>query len=146
MDPTFSTGQFLVVDRLSYRFVEPARGDVIVFAYPLNPKTYYIKRIIGLPGEEVIIQDGVVNIINSSHPEGIKLEESYITSGHISRDNLKFKLKEGEYFVMGDNRIQSSDSRVWGALKEDLITGRPIIRLLPPTAITLWPGEHKYSE
>lgn len=142
MDPTFSTGQFLIVDRISYRFGAPSRGDVVVFEYPLNPSTYYIKRIIGLPGESVSINHGTVTITNTEHPEGFTLDESYIDSSHASFDSLTETLGPTEYFVMGDNRAQSADSRLWGPLQKHFIVGRPLIRLTPLSSIGILPGEH----
>ena len=143
MDPTFSTGQFLIVDRLSYRFENPHRGDVVVFEYPMNPSVYYIKRIIGLPGETVEVDHGVVTIKNEEHPDGLVLKEPYIDESHISTDTLLQTLGPTQYFVMGDNRAQSSDSRMWGPLNENLIVGRPIIRLTPVDAISVLPGNYK---
>ncbi len=142
MDPTFSTGQFLIVDRVTYRFDEPKRGDVIVFRYPNNPKTYYIKRIIGLPGETVDIDKGKVTITQVDG-EKISLEEPYISPSHISRDTYSKKLTNTQYYVMGDNRAQSSDSRYWGPLDKKLIIGRPIIRLYPPNVLSIFPGNYK---
>jgi signal peptidase I len=142
MDPAFATGQFLIVDRLSYRLNDPSRGDVTVFKYPNNPSVYYIKRIIGLPGETVTIKDGKVSIINSEHPKGFTLTEPYIDSKHVSHDALTTTLQPSQYFVMGDNRAESSDSRVWGPLEENLIIGRPIVRLFPITKVSFLPGEY----
>lgn len=143
MDPSFETGQFLIVDRLSYRFEEPSRGDVIVFKYPNKPSVYYIKRIIGLPGETIYVSEGKVTIKNDENPEGLSISEPYINSTHRSYDSLTKTLGETEYFVMGDNRAESSDSRSWGPLDRDFIIGRPIIRLLPPQTISFLPGEFK---
>ncbi|MEN9524201.1 MAG: hypothetical protein RL536_270 [Candidatus Parcubacteria bacterium] len=143
MDPTFATGQFLIVDRVSYRFDNPHRGDVIVFEYPNNPSIYYIKRIIGLPGETISIKDGKVSIINTEYPEGVELKEPYVEYSHLSSDNLKETLSSTEFFVMGDNRAQSSDSRVWGPLDKHFIIGRPIVRLLPINTVSAFPGEHE---
>lgn len=140
MDPTFSTGQFLIVDRLTYRFDEPSRGDVIVFEYPQDPSVYYIKRIIGLPDETVSIKRGKVSIVNESSPSGFEIDESYIDAAHASVDTLTVNLGKNEYFVMGDNRSQSSDSRVWGPLNENFIVGRPIVRLLPFGSMSILPG------
>jgi len=142
MDPTFATGQFLIVDRLSYRINDPIRGDVTVFKYPNNPSVYYIKRIIGLPGETITIKDGKISIINTEHPEGFTLNESYIDSKHVSYESLITTLKPSQYFVMGDNRSESSDSRIWGPLEENLIIGRPIVRLFPITKVSFLPGEY----
>lgn len=141
MDPTFATGQFLVVDRLSYRFEQPHRGDVIVFEYPNDPSTYYIKRIIGLPGETVHIKDGTITIINKENPEGLVLNEPYLAKEHLSYDDYSTTLDDTHYFVMGDNRSQSSDSRTWGSLNRNLIVGRPFVRLLPLNTLSLWPGQ-----
>ncbi len=146
MDPTFSTGQFLMVDRLSFRFKNPSRGEVIVFKYPNNPKVYYIKRIIGLPGETVSIKNGKVSIINSEFPDGFALSEPYVSTSHISSDTQDIKLKSDEYVVMGDNRAQSSDSRVWGPLQDKFIVGRPIIRLFPVNTLSVFPGKYQAAE
>lgn len=142
MDPTFETGQYLIVDELSYHFREPQRGEVLVFQYPYTAPTeakrFYIKRLIGLPGETVEIQYGKVSIRNSSSPEPIVLDEPYVANGSL--DSLKKTLGPNEYFVLGDNRPASSDSRSWGALEEKYIVGRPLVRLLPPTKLNLLPG------
>jgi signal peptidase I len=142
MDPTFSSGQFLIVDRLSYHIGTPARGDVTIFKYPNNPHVYYIKRMIGLPGETVRITDGNISIINSTHPEGFELHEPYINAPYRSHDTSTMTLGPSQYFVMGDNRTQSSDSRSWGPLDEKFIVGRPLIRLFPLTSTSFFPGEH----
>jgi signal peptidase I len=141
MDPTFATGQFLIVDRLTYDFKKPQRGDVIIFEYPNDPSTYYIKRIIGLPGETINIKDGKVTIINKDNPNGITLDEPYLSPEHLSRDTSSTTLTSTQYFVMGDNRAQSSDSRYWGPLESHFIIGRPIVRLIPVQTISLWPGQ-----
>lgn len=150
MDPTFSTGQFLIVDRVTYRFEQPARGDVVVFEYPNNPSVYYIKRIIGLPGERIRITDGKITVEETSTTKEFTLDESYVQSYHISHDTIvlpenKQPLGPGQYIVLGDNRAESSDSRVWGPLDKSFIIGRPIVRLTPLTAITLLPGQYHES-
>lgn len=155
MDPTFSTGQFLVVDRLTYDFEKPQRGDVIVFEYPNNPSVYYIKRIIGLPGERVRMQNGKVTIeepatttaSGASAAKSFVLDEPYVQQYHTSHDTGIFPengqpLGPTEYFVMGDNRAESADSRMWGPVDYHFIIGRPVIRLIPLTAISLLPGEY----
>ena len=132
MDPTFETGDYLIVDELSYRFKSPERGSVLIFKYPKDPSKSFIKRVIGLPGETVSISKGRVTITNSAHPDGLKLEEPYVVL--VSKqDELTYAVKVGEYFVLGDNRISSADSRLWGPVPESNIIGRPIIQLLPPT-------------
>lgn len=143
MDPTLKNGQYLIVDQLNYRFNEPERGDVIVFRYPAIPTTFFLKRIVGLPQETVIIEDNVVRIVNDANPEGRILDETYLVADDNGRD-LTMKLLDNEYFVMGDNRPHSSDSRSWGPLQKDLIIGRVFIRLLPVRTIDLLPGEHNW--
>lgn len=137
MYPTFDTGQYLIVDQLSYRFNEPARGDVIIFKYPNNPSTFFIKRIIGLPGETLELSGNTTTIIDETGKQ-TTLDESYV---QMPRESvLTKKLGDDEYFVMGDNRLASLDSRTWGALKRDHIIGRAYLRLLPFTTIGLLPG------
>ena len=143
MDPTFNTGQYIIVDQLSYRLNSPERGDVIIFKYPRNPKVYYIKRIIGLPGETLVSNGGRVTVQNKENPEGIVLNDSFIADRHRTSDDFKISLGPTEYFVMGDNRAESADSRTWGPLDKKLIVGRAFIRLLPPTKISILPGEFK---
>ena len=137
MFPTFNNAQYLIVDQLTYDFHQPMRGDVVIFKYPLDPKTYFIKRVIGLPGETVSIADGVVTIIKptATGTESFVLSEPYIAPDHRSYDNFKTLLSSSEYFVMGDNRNQSSDSRVWGNLDKKYLVGRPYLRLLPPSIL-----------
>lgn len=143
MDPTFETGEYLIVDELTYRFEKPERGQVIIFKFPRNTKTYFIKRIIGLPGETVDVRQGKVRILNDQYPEGIVLEEPYVSATHSVRDSFTVTLDANEYFVMGDNRAESSDSRSWGPLEEKFIVGRPIIRLLPVNKLDVLPGVFK---
>ncbi len=143
MDPTFASGQFLIVDRLSYRFEEPQRGDVVIFEYPNDPSLFYIKRIIGLPGETIKINDGIVTIVNKENPKGFQLKDQYVDPDHASHDSEEATLSTTQYFVMGDNRSQSSDSRKWGALEKNFIVGRPIFRLLPVNTISVFPGEQR---
>ncbi len=138
MDPTFVTGQYLIVDRLSYRFQPPQRNDVIVFKYPNNPKIFYIKRIIGLPGETVSVNSGKVTITNKENPAGFELNEDYIAKTHRVSDTFTITLTDNDYFVMGDNRAESSDSRQWGPLDKKFIVGRPFFRLIP---LDILPGK-----
>lgn len=142
MSPTFETGNYLIVDQLSYKFQEPERGEVVIFKYPKDQTRFFIKRIIGLPQETVEINDGKITIYNENSPEGLKLEEEYIKNW--SGENTKYELDENEYFVMGDNRTNSSDSRFWGPLPNDLIVGRAFLRLLPINQISAFPGNFDY--
>jgi signal peptidase I len=138
MEPTFSGGEYLIVDELSYHLGNPSRGDVIIFRPPLDPKVFYIKRVIGLPNETVEIKSGKVIIKNSSHPEGFVLDESYVKN-QGEKDETTV-LGAGQYFVMGDNRPVSYDSRSWGPVSRNMIVGRAFLRLLPPNRIGLLPG------
>lgn len=140
MEPTFSTGEYLIVDQLSYRLHEPERGDVVIFHYPQDPSKFFIKRVVGLPNETVILSGNTVRIINNENPEGFYLDESFLT--YISENgNETFSLNSDEYVVLGDNRLASSDSRSWGTLNRKLIVGRALLRLFPVTSITVLPGE-----
>lgn len=130
MEPNFYDGEYLIVDEFSYRLGEPGRGDVIIFKYPKDPSQYYIKRIIGLPSETVEIKDGQVIIYNLQNPQGLALDERTYEPQKTLAD-LSITLKEDEYFVLGDNRSASSDSRRWGPLPENHIIGRAWIRAWP---------------
>lgn len=136
MDPTFETSQYLIVDELTYHFRTPERGSVLIFKYPKDPSKYFIKRIIGLPGETVTISDGVVSIKTPNAQTSFALDEPYVK--FTKKDNLTVVLDSEEYFVMGDNRLSSADSRFWGPLPAKNIIGRPILRVWPPT---VWPGD-----
>lgn len=143
MDPNIKNGEYLIIDQVSYRFREPSRGDVVVFRAPPEPTKFYIKRIIGIPGDTVDIKGSEVTITNKEHPDGLKLKESFIT--HQSSDTTRTTVPEGTYFVMGDNRSGSYDSRGWGVLPEASIRGRALLRLLPLTAIDYLPAYETYE-
>lgn len=132
MFPNFHDRDYLVVQKISYRLHPPERGDVIVFRYPKDPSQYFIKRIMGLPGETVRIEQSHVIIINKDHPEGFTVNEPFLPPGTITLGSPQpTKLGSSEYFAMGDNRTQSSDSRVWGVLPKDDIVGKVWVRVLP---------------
>lgn len=133
MEPSFFNGDYLLIDEISYRLREPERGEVAVFKYPRDPKIDYIKRIIGLPGEKVAIENGNVKIFNAEHPEGFVLNESYLPENLKTLGNANVLLGEKEYFVMGDNRNYSYDSRRWGAVPRGNMLGLVRLRLLPIT-------------
>lgn len=123
MQPTLHEGQFILVNKLAYRIGDFNRGDVVVFHYPRNPQEDYIKRIIGLPGDQVSIQDGQVFV------NGQKLEEPYIASP--PQYNNTWNVPEGQLFVLGDNRNQSSDSHSWGFVPTDYVVGRALVVYWP---------------
>ena len=129
MEPTYEQGDYLLVDEISYRFSEPRRGDVIIFKFPNDPSQFYIKRIIGLPGDKIFLSNEKVRIINEEFPLGFVLEESYLT--RFSLNQLDIELSDNEYFVLGDNRPSSSDSRKWGSLPASLIVGKVFLRAWP---------------
>lgn len=141
MEDTFESGQYLIVDQLTYHFEEPERGDVVIFRYPRDASKFFIKRIIGVPGDTLTIDGNVVTIKNEQYPNGVILHEPYVASMQPNT-RLTEELSDGEYFVMGDNRDASSDSRMWGILHEDKIVGRAFLRLFPLHAISAFPGEY----
>lgn len=138
MYPTFEGGDYLIVDQLSYKFSEPKRGDVIVFRYPNKETVFYIKRIIGLPGETVAIDHGKVSITKTDGTT-LTLEEPYVVTEDATYSSST-ALGKDQYYVMGDNRPRSSDSRTWGALPKRDIMGRALVRLMPPESFGLFPG------
>ena len=131
MEPNFEDGDYLLVDELSYRFSVPERGDVIIFRYPQDPSQFFIKRIIGLPNETVEIKDNQIKIYNKERLEGFVLDESYLAFEQKTVGNSVTKTDDNEYFVLGDNRFQSSDSRRWGSVNKSLITGKAFLRPWP---------------
>lgn len=142
MENTFHTGEYLIIDQVTYSFNDPARGDVIVFRYPKDPSKFFIKRVIGLPGETIDIQGSVVKLTKADGTQTI-LTEPYIKS-MAENTSLTETLGDREYFVMGDNRDASSDSRVWGVLQKEKIVGRALLRLFPFSKIAVLPGEHNF--
>src|SRR3989344_2226810 len=138
MEPNFENSEYLVIDEASYYFRKPERGEVIVFRYPRDPRQFFIKRIIGLPGETVEIKGGRISIFNPSHSEGFLLQETYLNPpNRPTHPDVKVMLAERQYFVLGDNRGFSSDSRVWGTLSREFIVGRGRFRGWAPAAVGL---------
>ncbi len=144
MVPTFEDGEYLIIDEISYRLNNPQRDDVVVFRYPNDTKKFFIKRIIGLPNETVDIKDNTITITNPEHPKGFTLDQSYIKNS--ANGNIHFELKDDEYFVMGDNRSASSDSRYWGAVPKKFLIGKAFLRLFPINKIDILPGSYKQAE
>jgi len=133
MEPNFEDGQYLIIDEISYRLRPVMRGEVVVFHYPVDPSQYYIKRIIGLPGETVEVVDGRVKIYNNENKLGFVLDEtSYLPPSIATYGDQKMVLGSEEYFVMGDNRQASYDSRRWGVLPAENLIGRAWLRAWPP--------------
>lgn len=133
MIPNFENGDYLLIDELTYHFRPPERGEVIVFRYPNDPSTYFIKRIIGLPGERVVIKDDKVTVYNQANLGGFVLDESYLPKTAQTNGDEEFNLKDDQYLTLGDNRSYSFDSRSWGALPRNDIVGLVRLRLWPVT-------------
>lgn len=143
MEPNFYDSEYLIIDELSYRMRAPERGEIVVFRYPRDPSEFFIKRVIGLPGETVEVSGGHVTIYNTDHPNGVLLTESYLTD--VSTDGMKkTTLGTKEYWVMGDNRPESMDSRSFGPVTIDHFIGRVWVRGLPLTRVSTFP-EPKFN-
>lgn len=139
MEPNFEDGDYLIVNEIGYRLEEPERGDVIIFRYPNDPSEYFIKRIIALPGETVQVENGEVKIFNAEHPEGFILDESaYLADSVVTAGSDLEELGDTEYYVLGDNRGASSDSRRWGILDKNYIIGKAWVRAWPFDSISVF--------
>lgn len=135
MLPNYHNHDYLIIDRLSYFKSSPQRGDVVVLKFPKDTSQFFIKRIIGLPGETVRIQQGGVYIYNKENPEGLRLNEVYLPSqAETFGKSDSIQLGSDEFFVLGDNRTASSDSRVWGILPKNDIVGKVWARVYPFSA------------
>lgn len=142
MEPNFFNHEYLIIDEISYRFADPVRGDIVVFNPP-NSKTgdFFIKRIIGLPGEKLEIRDGRIKIFNQAKPEGVALDESLYLDSSVQtfyNSNNLIKLGPEEFFVMGDNRNASLDSRSFGPILRSSIVGKVWVRGFPFNRITVF--------
>ncbi len=130
MEPTFEDREYLLIDEISYRFTEVERGDVVVFRYPRDKTEFFIKRVIGVPGDTVRVADGKVTVTNDAHMSGVVLEEEYV-SQPVTTGSEHVTLNPDEYFVLGDNRSASLDSRSFGPIKSEHIVGKVWLRGLP---------------
>lgn len=140
MEPNFYDGDYLIVNEIGYRFDNPKRGDVVIFHYPNDPRQFFIKRIIGLPGEKIEIKNNKIAIYNKEHPDGFTLDEFYIPESAVISKDYSQELKNDEYYVLGDNRRASSDSRVWGVLEKHYIVGKAWIRAWPFDSFSVFEG------
>ena len=149
MSPTFSNNDYVLVDELTYRLRPPERGEVVVFhdPQPNDYSTYFIKRIVGLPGERVKIGDNKVTVYNQAHPDGFVLDETYLpagtpvgvgdcTGGTLSAGACTYSIPADRYLALGDNREFSYDSRDWGLLPAKNIVGLVRVRLWPLNDMT----------
>ena len=149
MEHTYENHDYLIIDRITYDISNPQRGDIVVFGLPQEPSRDLIKRVIGLPGETIELSGHgpTVTIINSEPPKGFTLDESYLTEANLGgTTNMKVTLGENQYFVLGDNRKVSADSRLWGTLPRKDIVGRVLVRLFPFNAISILPGKATYQD
>ncbi len=131
MEPNFFDHEYLIIDELSYRFHQPERGDIVVFRYPNDPKQFFIKRVIGLPGETVDIAGGQIKIFNTKEPNGVVLDEKTYLDQDFTATTRTVTLKNDEFFVLGDNRAASLDSRYFGPVKQSFVVGRVWLRGWP---------------
>lgn len=152
MEPNFDDGEYLVISEFGYKhtripvanvtvdpFRELSRQEPVVFRFPRDPSQFFIKRIIGLPGESVEVRGGKVYIYNQVHPDGYVLDESnYLALAVKTSDLAKTKVADDEYFVMGDNRAFSYDSRAFGPIKRTAVIGRVLLRAWPVSEMTLY--------
>jgi len=129
MEPNFYDKNYLLVDEITYRFREPLRGEVVVFRYPFERSMFFIKRIIGLPGERVTAENGTIKVFSGE--TAITLDEEYLSGSPKTLDNFDVRLGKNQYFVLGDNRYHSFDSRNWGAITREDIVGVARLRILP---------------
>lgn len=125
MEPTLYSGDYIGVNKIIYKLSEPKRGDVIVFKYPIDPKREFVKRLIGLPGETIQIRDNRVFIDNKI------IEQPFLPVGLNYPNYGPFKIPSGKYFMMGDNRPHSNDSRSWGTVPQNNIIGKAIFIYWP---------------
>lgn len=140
MEPNFFDHEYLIIDELSYRLHAPARGDIVVFKYPKDPSQFFIKRVIGMPGETVEVIDGKVKIYNKDYPNGFILDETGYIDGMYTNGREIKPLKDDEYFLMGDNRPDSLDSRIFGPVSQSFIVGRVMLRGYPIDRWKLFQG------
>jgi signal peptidase I len=140
MSPNFSSGDYLIVDEISYRFATPQRGDVVIFNASFIPgyeNERFIKRVIGLPGETVKVANGQVELIKDGKVN--VLDEKYLPRDLKTYGDTEVTLKADQYFVLGDNRAYSYDSRMWGVVPKKFIIGKAFLRIFPLAALSQIP-------
>src|SRR3989338_2117971 len=140
MEPTYNESDYLLIDEATYYFRSPERGEVVVFRYPQNPRQFFIKRIIALPGETVELKDGKVNIVKNGQKDEVLLDEPYIAKDLKTVGDTNLTLDQNEYFVLGDNRPASSDSRLSGPLPKNFLVGGALFRAWPLTKFGIVTG------
>ncbi|OGL96136.1 signal peptidase I [Candidatus Uhrbacteria bacterium RIFOXYB12_FULL_58_10] len=135
MEPNFYDHEYLIIDELSYRMRDPMRGEIVVFRYPRDPSQFFIKRVVALPGETVEVSGGQVVIYNDEYPNGKALDEEVYLDDELTQGKKKLTLGDEEYFVLGDNRDESLDSRSFGPVMRSEMIGRVWVRGLPLSRI-----------
>lgn len=136
MEPSFYDKEYLIVGKTVYYYKDPERGDVVIFRSPRGQKDYLIKRVIALSEERIRISKGKIHIYNNQFPQGIVLDESqYLSAGTITRGDIDITLAKNSYYVLGDNRNASLDSRTFGPVNEEYIIGKTWFRGWPFDAI-----------
>ena len=155
MEPNFKDSQYLIINEFGYKetsvgvanknfftvkpFKDFSRGDVAVFRYPKDRSKFFIKRMVGLPGEKIEVKNNQVKIFNDANPNGFVLDESaYLSSVEKTFGDLTITLKDDEFFVLGDNRMFSSDSRFWGPVSEKEIVGKVLARAWPINSVKVF--------
>ncbi|MFI5241103.1 MAG: signal peptidase I [Microgenomates group bacterium] len=131
MHPNFPDGEYLLTQRVSYYLGDPEKGDVVVFKPPISDEDEFIKRVVAMPGERVSVRAGKV-YVNSELLKEDYLVDIYTDDGNFLQEGQEFTVPEGQYFVMGDNRPHSSDSRSWGPITKKSMTGKAWLIYWPP--------------
>jgi|SRR3989344_860225 len=145
MEPNFYDKEYLIIDEISYRFQQPERGDIVVFRYPGDPGQFFIKRVIGLPGESIRIRNNTITIYNDANPQGVALSEPYLAADAQTQGNgLVIELADDAYYLLGDNRSSSLDSRAFGAVERPAIVGKVLLRGWPLQRIQLFTDSINY--
>ncbi|MFA6381780.1 MAG: signal peptidase I [Candidatus Buchananbacteria bacterium] len=145
MEPNFYDHEYLIIDEISYRLGNPSRGDIVVFRYPFDTSQYFIKRVVGLPGETIKIADGGITVSNAKNPGGVVLKEIYLSPGTQTLGEAEVTLGSDEYYLFGDNRMASLDSRAFGPVKRSYIIGRTLWRGWPLNRIGLLNDHLEYG-
>ncbi len=146
MEPSFYDHEYLIINEITYRLNNPQRGDIVVFRYPKDPSQYFIKRVVGLPGEKVEITDGMVFVSDSLGNKKMLDESGYLDSESKTIGEKSWILGDNEYYVLGDNRENSSDSRVFGPVRRDLIVGKVWFRGWPFWRVGFFPQVNYWGE
>jgi len=145
MEPNFYDHEYLIIDEISYRFGEPERGDIVVFRYPDDPRQFFIKRVIGMPDERVVVTNGKIYIYDDVNANGHLLaEESYLGTT-FTPGNKDVTLGEDEFYLMGDNRSASMDSRAFGPVPGRFIVGKVMFRGWPPEKMQFFSDGIEYD-